>query len=188
MIPVCAVSGCIPGPDCPDTVATWFIPGVSPIGSCKIHRRINVDLRTGYRTDEAPGKRVVSVVREFWTTDLLELFEEAGLPRLVPPPYPPNENRLDAADRGFPPTILSPMANTNYVIRSVDDKRKSLVLVASADAEARELFWFADSLFIGRSVPGGKLLWEPKTGSHVLTVTDQNGRTGSISFTVHAGE
>lgn len=188
MIPVCSVSGCIPGPDCPDTVETWFIPGVSPIGSCKIHRRINVDLRTGYRTDEAPGKRVVSVVREFWTTDLLELFEEAGLPRLIPPPYPPNENRLDAADRSFPPTILSPMANTNYVIRSVDDKRKSLVLVASADAEARELFWFADSLFIGRSAPGGKLLWEPKTGSHILTVTDQNGRTGSISFTVHAGE
>ena len=188
LIPVCAVSGCIPGPDCPDTVATWFIPGVSPIGSCKIHRRINVDLRTGYRTDASPGKHVVSVVREFWTTDLLELFEQAGLPRLVPPPYPPNENRLDTAERGFPPTILSPLSNTTYVIRSVDDKRKSLVLVASADAEARELFWFADSLFIGRSTPGGKLLWEPGTGSHVLTVTDQNGRTGSISFTVRAGQ
>jgi penicillin-binding protein 1C len=188
MVPVCSVSGCIPGPDCPDTVSTWFIPGVSPIGSCKIHRRINVDLRTGYRTDAKPGKGVVSVVREFWTTDLLELFEEAGLPRLVPPPYPPDDRRLDTAERGFPPTILSPMANTSYVIRSIDDKRKSLVLVASADAEARELFWFADSLFIGRSAPGGKLLWEPRTGSHVLTVIDQNGRTGSISFSVHAGQ
>jgi len=188
MISVCAVSGCIPGPDCPETVSTWFIPGVSPISACRIHRRINIDLRTGYRTDEREGKHVASEVREFWTTDLLELFEEAGLPRLVPPPYPPEETRYDNRARGFPPTILSPLSNTKYVIRPGDDKRKSLVLMASADAEARELFWFADSLFIGRSPPNGKLLWNPGVGAHTLTAVDQNGRSGSIRLTVIAGE
>lgn len=187
-VPVCSVSGCIPGPDCPSTVMTWFIPGVSPITSCRIHRKINIDARTGYRTDEPEGKYVKSEVREFWPTDLLELFDQAGLPRLIPPPYPPKETRYDNRREGFPPVITSPLSNTNYVIRAGDDRRKTLVLIAAADADARELFWFSDSEFIGRSRPGDKLPWMPKTGAHTITAVDQNGRSGSIKITVSAGE
>jgi penicillin-binding protein 1C len=186
--PVCPVSGCIPGPDCPPPVMTWFIPGVSPITSCRIHRKIRIDTRTGFRTDEAEGKYVKAEVREFWPTDLLELFDQAGLPRLVPPPYPPKETRYDNRREGFPPVITSPLSNTNYVIRAGDDRRKTIVLAAAADADAEELFWFADSDFIGRAKPNEKLLWQPKTGTHAITAVDRNGRSGSIRITVSAGE
>ncbi|MBN2246192.1 MAG: penicillin-binding protein 1C, partial [Candidatus Aminicenantes bacterium] len=39
-VEVCALSGLLPGPSCPRTIRTWFIPGVSPIKTCNIHRRI----------------------------------------------------------------------------------------------------------------------------------------------------
>lgn len=187
-IPVCSVSGGIPGGDCPDTVLAWFIPGVSPISTCKIHRRINIDTRTGYRTDEPPGPRVIQEVREFWPSDLLELFAQAGLPRLVPPPYPNGETRYDNKDEGFPPSIISPLANANYVLRAENDNRRAIVLAASADADANELFWFADTLFVGRSAPSVKLLWNPDPGTHTVTVVDQKGRSASVRLTVSAGE
>ena len=187
-IPVCQVSGCIPGPDCPSTSMTWFIPGVSPIASCRIHRKIRIDARTGYRTDESEGKYVKSEVREFWPTDLLELFDEAGLPRLVPPPYPPKETRYDNRREGFAPVITSPLSNTNYILRAADDRRKTIVLAAAADADAEELFWFADSEFLGRAKTDEKLLWQPKTGVHAITAVDRKGRSGSIKITVSAGE
>jgi penicillin-binding protein 1C len=187
-IPVCSVSGGIPTDDCPDTVLAWFIPGVSPISTCKIHRRINIDTRTGYRTDELPGPRVVQEVREFWPSDLLELFEQAGLPRLVPPPYPSDETRYDNKGEGFPPSIISPLANANYVLRAENDNRRAIVLMASVDADASELFWFADTLFVGRSTPSGKILWNPEAGQHTSTAVDGKGRSASIRVTVSAGE
>jgi penicillin-binding protein 1C len=190
-VAVCAVSGAIPGPDCPETVDAWFIPGASPIATCRIHRRINLDTRTGWRTDAPAGGPIVSEVREFWPSDLLESFASAGLPRLSPPPYPPSGGGASARDKrgeGFPPAILSPLANTTYVLRPLDDKRRSLVLTAAADADSGEVFWFADARFIGRAPPGDRLLWQPDSGSHVITAVDGKGRSRSIRISVTVGE
>ncbi|MDR1373669.1 MAG: penicillin-binding protein 1C, partial [Treponema sp.] len=62
LVEVCAVSGDIPGEDCPQRVETWFIPGVSPITRCRIHRRVYIDARTGFRTDETEGPFIRSEV------------------------------------------------------------------------------------------------------------------------------
>lgn len=185
---VCPVSGALPGSDCPRTVSTWYIPGVSPIATCRIHRAINIDVRTGYRTDRPEGPDVVREVREFWPSDLLALFAEAGLPRLVPPPYAPGTSGSDARRAGFPPDIISPLSNTTYVLRAGSESRRTLVLHAAADADATELFWFADSVFIGRAAPGQKLFWNPSAGTHLVTAVDSNGRTSSVKITVSAGE
>ena len=60
---VCAVSGDISNEDCPQLTETLFIPGVSPINRCRIHRRIYIDTRTGYRTNETEGRFIRSEVR-----------------------------------------------------------------------------------------------------------------------------
>lgn len=85
-VEVCSVSGGIPKGNCPRTVLTGFIPGVSPITRCHIHREIWIDTSTGYRTDKKQSPGVKRVIREVWPSDLLKLFEQAGLPILKPPP------------------------------------------------------------------------------------------------------
>ena len=129
-IPVCSVSGAIPNDDCPQTELSWFIPGVSPITKCKIHREINIDTRTGYRTDETDKPYIKTVVREFWPSDLQQLFEEAGLPRLIPPDYPPDDFKLDLSNKGYKPEIISKMIKDtsiyikeNYEWRKVIEKK-----------------------------------------------------------------
>lgn len=162
-IDVCSVSGAIPNGDCPSTEKAYFIPGVSPIEKCKVHRVVSVG-----------GKKVLG---EFWTSDLLELFELAGLPRDSP---------AAEFNDGKPPQILSPLSSTEYIL---DKKRASIVLNASADSDAGELFWFSGTEFLARSKPNEKVEWRPSsTGKREITVTDSRGRSSSRIISVSSIE
>jgi penicillin-binding protein 1C len=192
VVDVCAVSGDIPGDNCPDLTQTYFIPGVSPITRCRIHRKVYIDTRTGYRTDETEGPHIRAEVREFWPTDLLEIFALAGLPRLSPPPYPPDKTApAGEAARGFPPSIVSPLSNTTYIMRSAESEGRNsrynqLVLLAGADQDSGELFWFANAMFLGRSKPNERLTWTPDAGQWDLIVVDSLGRSSGLRLRVES--
>lgn len=185
---VCAVSGALPNGDCPDTEKAWFIPGVSPITKCRIHRTVTVDTRTGYRTDERDKSYCKTLVREFWPSDLMKLFAEAGLPRLVPPDYPDTNKKSGIKGPGFPPEIVSPLKNTVYIFRSGTPEKNVLILNAVADADTPELFWFAGSSFIARCVPSEPYEWKPLPGVYELTVADSRGRSDSIQVNIQGAD
>ena len=187
-IRVCSVSGAVPTGDCPHTEEAWFIPGVSPIAKCRIHRRITIDTRSGYRTDEEGKPYCKEVVREFWPSDLQALFAEAGLPRLPPPDYPPEQSKSGLHKNGYPPEIRSPLKNTEYVFRASDPARSTIVLIASADADTKELFWFSGASFICKSAPGEKYEWRPSPGVYELTVADSKGRSDSCTVRIRSAE
>ena len=187
-VEVCSVSGNLPGEYCPELINTWFIPGVSPITKCNIHRKVYINTQTGYRTDETEGPFIRSEIREFWPTDLLEIFKAAGLPRFTPPPYPPEEDSLFRNYRGFPPVIISPLSYTTYIIREEDEKYRELVLMAGADQDAGELFWFANTAFLGKALSHEKLLWKPGPGTYNLSVIDSRGRSVSTKIVINFAE
>jgi penicillin-binding protein 1C len=187
LVEVCAVSGDILNDDCPGFTETLFIPGVSPIHRCRIHRRIYIDTRTGFRTNETEGSFIRSEVREFWPTDILEIFANAGLPRFSPPPFPPDTRTLP--DTGFPPSIISPLANTAYIIRpsiAADSRFNQMVLLAAADQDTSELFWFANAKFLGRARPGERFLWTPNPGVWNISVVDSQGRSSGVQVNVES--
>ncbi|MBP5519402.1 MAG: penicillin-binding protein 1C [Treponema sp.] len=187
-IEVCAISGGLPTECCEHTEKAYFIPGVSPIEKCKIHRKINIDTRTGYRTDETDKPYIKTAIREFWPSDLMALFEEAGLPRLPPPTYPPEDQRIDTGVRGYPPQITSLLGGTDYIYRPKDPKKNKVLLYAASDAESTELLWFDGSNFIGRAKPSQIIEWAITPGIHEITVTDQMGRADSITISVKETE
>ncbi len=53
----CAVSGQLPTPSCPHRTESWFVPGISPIANCDVHREILVDATTGLRVAQDDGLR-----------------------------------------------------------------------------------------------------------------------------------
>jgi len=187
-VQVCAISGDIPSDDCPQLKETLFIPGVSPITRCKIHRKVYIDTRTGYRTNKGEGPSTRAEVREFWPSDILEIFEAAGLPRFSPPPYAP-DSPDGALSRGFPPSIISPLANTDYIIRpghQADSRHNQMVLLASADQDSGELFWFANAAFLGRAKPRERFVWSPEPGIWDISVVDSLGRSSGVRVRVEA--
>jgi penicillin-binding protein 1C len=185
----CAVSGQLAGPLCEHRIAGWFIPGISPITSCSVHREVYVDAATGMRLPGPDGMHEVKTeVYEFWPSDLMRLFREAGLPRRRPPPYLPG-SRPDgvAYFGGAAPRIVSPRAGAVYELQAGDAAREQVTLQAQTEADVEQIYWFADKQFIGRAAPREPLTWTPGPGAHWLTAVDDAGRANSEKVEVEGG-
>jgi penicillin-binding protein 1C len=176
----CALSGDLPNQFCTQRVEGWFIPGVSPIKTCDVHREVLVDLATGLRVQIDDGTRQLKrEVYEFWPGDFLTLFEQAGIPRRVPPPFLPDTGSELASRSGQKPIIVSPNSKEILLV-----SKKTIPLRAKADADVREIFWFAGKQFVGKAAPNQVLEWTAGVGDYEITALDDHGRAGSHSLVV----
>lgn len=182
-VEVCSASGDLPNAECPQIVSTWYIPGVSPIRVSQIHRRVWIDTRTGEQAcppyDPAHTR---SEVYEFWPTDLLQLFAQAGMPRRRPPP--PADCQRDVPS-GTAPQITSPVIAVTYTVRSGRVGSETIPLAANADSEVRRLHWFVDESYVGTGTPGVAIGWHPSRAGHYMVRTvDDRGRADSRELVV----
>jgi penicillin-binding protein 1C len=178
----CAVSGQLPGPWCTHRTESWFIPGISPVTTCDVHREVFVDAATGLRVAQDDGTRAIKhEVYEFWSSDLLELFERAGVPRKLPPPYLPDTSNEVLARAGHAPRITSP---SNEMSLANGAKSSGIPLRAETETGVRRIYWFADKSFIGSCDAKEVLCWKPTAGVYQLMAMDDHGRSGSRSVTL----
>jgi penicillin-binding protein 1C len=170
----CALSGDLPNKFCTQRVEGWFIPGVSPIKTCDVHREVLVDIASGLRVPIDDGiHQIKREIYEFWPGDFLTLFEQAGIPRRVPPPFLPDTGSDVVSRAGQKPTIVSP--NSKEILLA---SKKTIPLRAKADADVREIFWFASKQFVGKAPPNQVLEWTAAAGDYEVTALDDHGRAG----------
>jgi penicillin-binding protein 1C len=182
-VDVCSASGDLPNAECPQTSSTWYIPGTSPIRVSQVHRRVFIDTRSGQQAcppyDPAFTR---NEVYEFWPTDLLQLFAQAGMPRRRPPPL---ATCRDDAPAGTPPHITSPVTTVTYTVRAMRVGAESIPLSANADSEVHRLHWFVDEDYIGTGVPGIAVPWNPqRSGKYIVRAVDDRGRADSRELNV----
>jgi penicillin-binding protein 1C len=179
----CAVSGDLPQPWCTHRTHGWFIPGVSPIKTCDVHQEVLVDDTTGLRVPIDDGTRKLRrEVYEVWPNDLRALFERAGLARKSPPPYLPGSSPDLLSRGGKAPQIVVPASTA---IRDVlASSSATIPLRAQADRDVREIYWFANTSFLGKSSPADILSWKSVPGRYQLIAMDDHGRAGSCTVTV----
>jgi penicillin-binding protein 1C len=182
VVDVCAGSGDLPNADCPRTVPTWFIPGKSPIRVSTLHQALLIDDRTGLRGcppyTAGPAHRVVY---EMWGSDMLRLFQQAGLPRRTPPPFDPRCETHVASTLGGPqPQITSPLRGVVYSLRAKRLGQETITLRATTGAGVRDVYWFVGKSFVGTAPSGGTLLWKPQgPGSFMVRAVDNQGQADS---------
>ncbi len=176
-VEVCALSGGLPGPDCTQRASTWFIPGTSPIAKCDVHRRISINSRTGLRSCIDGGPRTRSEVYEFWPSDLIAIFRQAGVPRRVPPPYEPGCSNEVMSSRGTGPQITSPRDGVVYSLRAGSFKDERVPLTAVTDADSKTIHWFMSEKYLGSSESGKVFFWKPEPGRFVVRAVDDHGRS-----------
>lgn len=180
-VELCAVSGEIPSPWCEQQSRGWFIPGVSPISMCSIHRQILVDGSTGVRVAHDDGRpNLKREIHEFWSPDMLELFRKAGLPRRSPPAPEQGTESLSGTDPGMDPKITSPLPGRTYQT----DGSSAISLIAKTAPGVIQCYWFSGDAFIGTSHPNEGLDWQAQTGNHKLRVIDDHGRSHEIPIKV----
>lgn len=175
---VCALSGASPRAACPSRKTTWVIPGVSPIAPCTIHREVQIETASGLRACPGATRGVRSVVYEFWPSDLLALFRNAGIARRTPPPFAVacRESAGFSLARvgGAPLRIESPQARVVYQLRAAGADQ--IPLHAVADADSRSVDWFVNDAWVGRVASGDTLLWRARPGRFTVRAVDDLGR------------
>jgi penicillin-binding protein 1C len=182
-VEVCAASGDLPNADCPQTATTWYIPGKSPIRVSDIHRRVWFDTRTGQQACPPYDSRFVrSEVFEFWPSDMVRLFAQAGMPRRQPPQPSECERRTVG---GHPPSINSPLRNATYALRAARIGSETIPLAATTDGEVRTLHWFVDDAYVGTTRPDTAVSWIPgRSGAFLVRAVDDQGRADSRELQV----
>lgn len=173
-IAVCSVSGMLPTRHCKNQIDTWFIPGKSPIKTDTIHREIAIDAKTGLRTCQIDQNTVFQIY-EFWPSDLLKLFQQAGMKRRTPPAFLPACTLAQEGLTGTPPVITSPQTDMTYTVRSKENSH--IPFSAIVDADVKKLHWFLNEAYIGHSALHEPLLWLAKPGRYVIRAVDDQGRS-----------
>lgn len=85
---------------------------------------------------------------------------------------------------GNPPEIVSPRERIEYVKRFETGEYNDLALIANADPDVGELYWFINDSFIGRADPKTPVWWNLVPGRHVISVVDDYGRSVSRDISV----
>ena len=177
----CALSGDLPNEHCSQRVEGWFIPGMSPIKTCDVHREVLIDRASGLRVPIDNGIRELKrEVYEFWPGDILKLFEQAGVPRKTPPPFLPGTGSELTGRTGHQPQIISP-ANKEILLASA----KTIPLRAKVDGDVQKIYWFAGKKFIGQAGPDEFLGWDANAGDYEITALDDHGRATSCRVIAH---
>ncbi len=171
---VCAASGDLPNVHCKDLAPTWFIPGKSPIKVSTLHRAVWVNQTTGEQAC-GPGPGVHQEVIEYWGSDMLQLFAQAGMPRRIPKAVVCAG--LGLVQAGQAVQMVSPLRGANYVLRI---HAPTPVDLRANAAQSGPLYWFADAAFVGQTQAGQDLPWIPShAGRYTLSVVDAQGGSDS---------
>ena len=178
-VDVCAASGDLPNADCPQRVATWYLPGKSPIRLSNLHRRVLIDRRNGNAVcNEGPDTDWQTI--EHWPSDMQRLFRDAGMPRRETPSLP-DCGAGRAGSRTADPQIVSPLRAVTYTTRISNP----VPIALRAEAPRGKLFWFADGAFLGQANAGEGLAWQPpRAGRFVLRAVDEAGQADSRDVNV----
>ena len=183
-VAVCARSGDLPSKYSPNTIQSWFIPGVSPLKVSTVHRAIPIDMETGLRSCWCDPNTSELQVYEFWPSDILRIYHLAGISLKTPPPFKSSCSLDDLSASGTAPVIQSPRSNVIYALQSHKLKEEKIPFSAIVDADVETLYWFVDNQFVGRIKKGKTLFWKPTNGTFIVQVVDDHGRSSDNIITV----
>ncbi len=183
-VQVCSLSKKIKTDHCGhQTETSLFIPSVSPIDTCQIHRKVFVDAGNKKMSCDSFPESKEKIV-EVWPDDLLDVFRKAGLKKIALSDRNFSCDSLSGLSQSL--MITSPQKNIEYLIsRHENHYNTKIQMRAISESDSHYLDWFVDKSYIGRSYKNRALFFEAtQPGIYTVTVTDNLGRSQSSQFTV----
>lgn len=182
--PVCALTGLPVSTHCPTSTTDVYIPGVSSVRECHIHKTIQIDTETGEGLCSAcrTGKEYRNETIAVFPAEVATWLNGNGFGISTLPKHNEDCTRLLAGTR---PVILSPARDAVYHIRpNIPVAYQKIRLAASVSGDTQDIFWFlnGDLIFSGQAVEPSFLT--PIAGKHELTCIDGAGRSTSLSLTI----
>lgn len=182
-ISVCAQSGFLPSPHCPDQRKEW-IPKQSHVAlTCKYHQLIHTDASGQYRvTDHCISPLDMRSFSWFVLPPTLEYYYKVKNPsyKTLPPYRPGCEPEVERSMEMIypkPGTVI-------YIPYELSGEQGKTVLEIAHRNPSNVVFWHLDGTLIGTTKEIHQLGVAPAKGKHMLTVSDNTGETLTIPFEV----
>ncbi len=183
-VKVCKNTGDLLGKHCPVADDSWFIPGVSPIKVSSIYRSIAIEKSTGLRACWYEPETTELKIFEFWPSDFLHIFQQAGISLKLPPKYSAACGLDQRSSTGQAPVIRVPQTNLQYIIRDTDKSTQTIPFSAVVDSDVDTLYWFVSGQYVGSSHRGEVFDWIARSGRYEVKVVDDSGRAASVEINV----
>ena len=184
-VEVCAQTGDLYQSYCEGKKETWFIPGVSPIKVSNIHRKIPINIETGLRSCAHRHGETEFKIYEFWPSDFLKIFNQAGISLKTPPAFEKQCELSGLSYSGKKPIITAPQNTVEYFIRLEQEKDRQIPFKAITEPDVKKLYWFVDQTYIGSAKASQTLLWSAKPGNYNVRAVDDSGRASSVNIVVN---
>ncbi len=101
-----------------------------------------------------------------------------------PPEFGENCDLIETAHIGNVPQILNPADGSVLLTGLTNGGKEKVLLKASADADARRIFWFQNGTLIGDCDVGETLETKLGQGEWELKAVDDKGRFTAVRVTV----
>lgn len=182
-VEVCSKSGKIPNENCEATSLAVFWPGKSPIHKCEVHKKVMVAKKSGLRVCPKYKGDTISKVFEFFSSETKDLYEDYGISLKLPPKYDPIcTSEVSLNDFGEDPEIISPKLGFIYIMEEAEGA--VIPLKARASVSSKNLSWYLEEKFLGRSQPGETFTINLGRGNYLVRVVDDEGRIARRSLKI----
>ncbi len=182
-IRVCALSGALPGPDCPH-VRTVHVPSDHvDRPTCDWHRPIRIDRRNGLRaSDRCPAEHVTTAVFEHLPSAYRSWQAEHSTnapPTTWSPLCPPDGLTVDAL------VVVHPNPGDRFLIEpGYDRSTQTLELSVEVDPPVPSVDWYVDGVKVASAPWPYTASWPLKPGEHVVQAVAAGKRSEPVTYTV----
>lgn len=178
-VKVCSDTGDLADAFCENKKESYFISGVTNVKMSGITRLIPIDRKSGLRACRHRPPYTVLESYNFWPDDVVKALSNAGIGLKTPPEFMEDCADIEDFKHGNAPKILSPNGSGKMLIDASKDK---IVLKATADSDAKEIYWFVNNKFVGITKTGKILEIPPVFGDITVKAVDDIGRVESIKI------
>lgn len=181
-VKICKDTGDLANPFCTKQTETYFISGITAVKTSNVARLIPVDTTSGLRACRHTPPTTVLKSYNFWPSDVIKAFQDAGINFKQPPAFKENCDAVEEFKQGFPPKISEPADGTKLLVRSGTSAK--IALNATADADVKTIYWFINDHFVGKTKTGEVLETSPVYGAVQIKAVDDFGQFSTISLTI----
>jgi penicillin-binding protein 1C len=174
---VCKESGLPPTDSCTNLGEDFYIPGVSSNRKCDHLKEIFVrhDERISYCRSCLPEVGYKKKLYPNLIPELIAYYDKENIPYERIPEHNPECTRL-FEESG--PEINSLSDGGTYAL--IKGESSQLKLSCLGQNDIKEVYWYIDDVFLGKSKASDELFFQPSAGRLKITCTDDKGRSTSI--------
>lgn len=178
-VDICLDTGELANEDCKKTGSIYFIPNITQTPYSRITRKIPVIKVSGKRACRHTPPLTELKAYQFWDSNIYKIYEQAGIRLKRPPEFAENCANIAEPITGKAPVIKSPADGSVLVVH---DAKQKMHLTAELDADATEVLWFVNDVFIGKSLRDESFETDIPNGNAVIRAVDNLGRGTAISI------